>query len=186
MMASLPDHLEKHLGTMAGGWTGEINVALFENQPEVGVSTYVTMGLSRQALDLSDSKSVRMELLTSVYREYDRDEVAGFLQTFAESLADRGRALRRGDVVGPGEPLISGVSASCIYAAIPVFFDDDFATLRETDSSTVLVWVMPVLKEEAHFIRSYGWDPFETALEESSVDFWDLDREPLAFKLSTN
>ena len=122
---------------------------------------------------------MRQELLVSVDDSFDPKNVASFLVTFAEFVRGRNRALLRGDVVGPSEPLISGVRARAAYAAIPVFFDDEFATYRGSSPPTVLVWVIPLPSEDAELVKRQGWQSFEDKLETCSVDFWDLNRPPI-------
>lgn len=64
MKNGIVQHLELHLGKMAGGWgdSGAIQVAQFLDRPQVGTTTYVTLGMSDTALPMA-GRSVRQELL---------------------------------------------------------------------------------------------------------------------------
>ena len=67
-LTSLPAHYERQLGEIVRGWSDEkqthsIQVASFKGQPESGVTTFATLGLSRYVLDLSGTRKIRQELL---------------------------------------------------------------------------------------------------------------------------
>ena len=181
MTANLVEHLETHLGRIAGGWgdAADIQIVQFPDQPQRSVVTYSTLGLSSALLPIGQGRTVRQELLVSVNASFDSESVASFLVTFAEYVRGQGRALLRGDVVGPSEPLVPGVRARAVYAAMPVFFDDDFATYRGSSPPTVIVWLVPLPLEDAKYVRTQGWESFEDKLEAACVDFWDLNRAPL-------
>jgi len=181
MTRDLVEHLEAHLGTMVGGWgnQGDIPVTMFPNQPRPGIVTYSTLGLSKKPLPLPGGRTVRQELVVSVDASYDPKIVASFLITFADYIRKQDRALLRGDVVGPSEPLIPGVKARAVYAAIPVFFSDEFATFRGSEPPTVFVWLIPLPAEDAEYVKATGWESFEDRLEKADINFWNLDRPAL-------
>ena len=181
MTNDIVQHLESHLGQIARGWgdAGDIQVVQFPDQPQPGVVTYTTLGLASTPLPMNQGRTVRQELLVSVDSSFDAKSVASFLVTFAEYVRAQNRALLRGDVVGPSDPLIPGVRASAVYASVPVFFDDAFATYRDSSPPTVLVWLIPLPHEDAEFVNTQGWEPFEDKLESATVDFWDLNRPPI-------
>lgn len=181
MSNDIVQHLEAHFGKIARGWgdAGGIQVAQFPDQPQKGIVTYSTLGLSSIPLPMNQGRTVRQELIFSVESSFDARSVASFLVTFAEYVRAQNRALLRGDVVGPSDPLIPGVRASAVYASLPVFFDDDVATYHGSSPPTVLVWLIPLPPEDAEFVKAQGWESFEDKLEVASVDFWNLNRAPL-------
>ncbi|MEZ4295376.1 MAG: suppressor of fused domain protein, partial [Polyangiaceae bacterium] len=181
MSETLVQHLEKHLGRIAQGWadTGDIQVVQFPNQPHRDVVTYSTLGLSSTPLLTPGGRTMRQELLISVGCTFEPKEIASFLLTFAEHVRGQHGALLRGDVVGPSEPLIPGARSRAVYASIPVFFEDDFATYPGSSPPTVLVWLIPLPLEDAILAKAHGWEAFEEMLETADVDFWDLNRLPI-------
>lgn len=181
---NIVDHLEAHLGAIDGGWgptegSSQIQVVRFNSQPFEGAVTYSTLGMSRTVLPLSDVKQVRQELLFTAYERFPPEQIASFLLTFCEYVLSKNRALLRGDVVGPSTPLISGVAVNAVYAALPVVFSDGLATFAGSTPATVLVWLLPILGNEAAFIKSSGWGKFEDLLEARDPDLWDLNRPSL-------
>jgi hypothetical protein len=181
MTTNITKHLEDYLGTIARGWgdKGDVQVVQFLDQPQKGVVTYSTLGLSLTPLPLNESKAVRQELLVSVDADFDPRQVSSFLVTFSEYVRGQKRALLRGDVIGPSEPLIPGVQARAVYASLPVFFAESFATYCRSIPPTVLVWLIPLPCEDAEYVKRHGWESFEERLETMPVDFWDLNRPPL-------
>lgn len=186
-LSPLIEHLERHLGTMDHAWgeSGEkdgIRVARFPGRPYDGVTTYATLGVSKNPLPMSGDRTVRQELVFFGNDEYPGEQIASFLVTFGEYVCGKAQALLRGDVVGPGPSLIPDArcQANSVYAAIPVLYDDGFATLNATDPATVFVWLVPLRPEEAEFVRREGWESFEDRLERAEVDFGDLQRSSVA------
>jgi len=126
---SLPEHYERHLGQIARGWLDEkrmhgIQVVCFDSQPEKGVKTYATLGLSRHVVNLLEQKRIRQELLISANQSFSSDAIAGLLLSLAEYVLQRGMALLRGEVIGPGTPVITDSTLSAIYVTNPSPFDD--------------------------------------------------------------
>lgn len=181
MTKSLTHHLETHLGRIVRGWgdDGDIQVVMFSNEPEPGVNTYCTLGLSSTPLPMADGRGVRQEFLVSVFDTYDGEQVASLLLTFADYVRQQRRALLRGDVVGPSAPVVPGTQARALYAAIPVFFPDQFATFHGSEPPTVFVWLIPQPANEAEYVKRVGWERYEDRLEAEGVDFWSLDRPGL-------
>ena len=90
-LTSLPEHYERHLGEIARGWSDEkrmhgVQVVCFERQPEPGVRTFATLGLSRHIVELPSAKHVRQELLISANDAFSSDAVAGLLLSLAEHV----------------------------------------------------------------------------------------------------
>jgi hypothetical protein len=96
--------------------------------------------------------------------------------TFSNYILARNQALLRGDIIGPSEPLISDVAVNSVYASIPVLFDEGFSTYTDSSPHTVMVWLIPLLTEEANFVKDRGWSLFEDVLELENPDLMDLNR----------
>jgi hypothetical protein len=180
---SLISHIERTLGQLDKGWSldgcsGSFQVARFRNRPFDGVSTYATLGLSRHTLPMSKEREVRQEFVFSTYEKFSPDKIASFMLSFGEYVLERHQALLRGDVVGPVEPIIPSVAANAVYASVPVIFDQSFSTYEGTLPSTIMVWLVPLVGNEANFIKSNGWGRFEDILEREDPDLWDLNRLP--------
>jgi hypothetical protein len=154
-------------------------VVRIRDQPWEGVSAFVTLGLSHHVLVMESGREVRQELLFAAEDRFPDAAIASFLQTFGEFVLRRHRALLRGDVVGPSEPVIPGTRLNGVYAAIPVLHDERLRTFEGTRPPTVFVWVVPIHGAEAEFVRKQGWEIFEDRLESSDVNLCDLRREPI-------
>jgi hypothetical protein len=178
----LYDHIEKHLGKIVEGWapeTGKFNIQVvrFDATPLKGVSTYSTLGLSNFVLNINEKK-VRQEFVFSVYDHYSASEVASFLMTFAEYIADTGNGLLRGSIK-MGGALIDDAVSNGVYASVPVFFADEFNVFDSTVPPVVFVWLIPISDKDADFIEANGWNEFEDRLEQNDCDFWSLNRNSI-------
>lgn len=180
-MTSLPEHIEKYLGVIESGWSikeevGEVQVVKVPNCPMAGVAAYSTIGLSWTELAMPDDRSVRQELIFAAYETYAATKIASFLLSFGKYVLSTGRALLRGNVVGPHQPLIPGVQANSIFCTLPVMFDARLKTFSDSEPATVFVWLVPITSAESQFVRLHGWNKFEDLLEKEQPDFWNLDR----------
>lgn len=181
---SLISHIESSLGEMDYGWgfkecINGIQVARFKNQPFIGSTTYVSLGLSEFVLPMSGGRTVSQELLFSAYDCFSSEQIASFMLTFCDYVIERKQALLRGDVVGPASTLIPGATVNSIYASIPSVFKGELGTYYHSSPATVIVWLIPLLSAEAAFIKSNGWSRFEDILEANNPDLWDLKRSSI-------
>ncbi len=178
-MNSIADHLESHLGQIAEGWGdgSSLRVVRFAGQPEPGVSAFSTLGLSRHVLSMSDGRSVRQELLLGALDRFSKELIASFLLAIAAKVAPVGKAVLRGEVLGPWRTMAEGADVNSVYATIPVMFADGLPTFPGSNPPTVVVWLIPLIGHEHEWVTSNGWDAFETRLEREGLDFFNLERE---------
>jgi antitoxin YqcF len=177
----LREHYERKLGAIARGWFDEkqvhgIQIVSFKAQPEPGVTTFATLGLSRYVLDLSDTQQIRQELLISANDVFSADAVAGLVLSLAEHVAQRGKALLRGEVIGPGEPVISGSTLTAVYVTNPSPFDKSLTEFASESPATVFAYLVPITAAESSLVREHGWSWFEAQLEAQNPDIWDMAR----------
>jgi hypothetical protein len=179
-LLTLPGHYEQHLGAIARGWSDEkrmhgIQVVRFEGRPEPGVDTYATLGLARHIVELPGSRSIRQELLISADASFSSDAVAGLVLSLAEHVLRRGRALLRGEVIGPAAPVIAGSTLTAVYVTNPSPFDPSL-TEFVSEPPTVFAFLIPIAETEARLVQERGWRWFEDALERRDPDLWNLAR----------
>lgn len=180
-LASLPEHYERHLGKITKGWSDQkqahgVQIVCFEKQPVRGVNTYATLGLSRHDLALSSSRRVRQELLLSADEQFLPDAVAALVLSLAEYVLQRSSALLRGEVIGPGGPVIAGSTLTAIYVTNPSPFDTSLTEFPCESPAVVFAYLVPIFNAEATLIREKGWRWFEEELEQQDPNIWDLTR----------
>jgi len=178
--ASVPEHYERHLGKIDRGWSDEkithgIQVVSFKDQPQPGVTTFATLGLSRHALALSGTRQIRQELLVSANRMFPEAAVAAFVLSLAEHVIERGRGLLRGEVIGPSTPVIAGSTVTAVYVTNPSPFEKSLSEFV-SEPPTVFAYLIPITGAEASLVRDHGWRWFEDQLERQDPDIWDLSR----------
>ncbi len=183
---TLIEHIESYLGSIDKGWSlkfqsRDIQVVKILNCPSLGVSTYATLGMSDFELNLPNGK-VRQELIFSIYDSYDEEDAASFLLTFAESILHSNKGLLRGEVIGPGDSLVSGAKTNSIYVSIPVVFDERVQVYSGGNGGNVVfAWIMPLQEAEVRHVNESGWNSFEDNLSKVHTDFWDLNRPIMSF-----
>jgi hypothetical protein len=185
-MKGVLDHVEKHLGSLAGAWSEQsdgtclpFKILLFKDQPLDDLITFVTLGISEEVLPLRTGRTIRQELVFSAHARFAFWNLAGLVSEIGKELLQTKRSLLRGDVLGPAGPIVPGATLDAIYCGIPIFFPDRFHQSNATDPATVFVWCIPIATSEASLVRTRGWNYFEDLLEESDPDLFDLQRAPV-------
>jgi hypothetical protein len=157
---NMAEHLERHLGKMAGGSSSSslpgVYICEFRDRPSPGIVTLATLGMSHTILDLGGMRGARQELIVGC-RETDLDNIAKLLIHVADRVLQSGRAILRGDVIPLGDNVAKDSALSSLYAAIPVLYPDELATLEDSSPPTVVVWLLPISAAEASLVRSSGW-----------------------------
>lgn len=178
---SLFDHLERALGTIQGGHAegpGELQVVWFS-------SAVATLGLSRHRLAVGDGCTFRQELVM-LFREGEiPPNAAPVVFDLAMEAITHDRAFLRGEVIGPRGVLFDGSRYEALYVAAPVYLPDEFHVYDPTGRDpTVITWLVPITRGEAHLVERRGWRFFESVLVEQDPDLCAPDREGVDLRLS--
>ncbi|MBO0745953.1 MAG: suppressor of fused domain protein [Candidatus Dormibacteraeota bacterium] len=183
---SLVDHLERYLGEIEGGWSVDkdghdmpFQVVRFPRGSGSGTVSFATLGLSRYPQPSYSGKEIRQELLMIVPDRLRDGPVPGLLQQIGMEVLAAARPLLRGEVIGPRGSLVAGSPMEAVYAAIPVYFPDDFAVYEGDDEPIVIAWLVPISAREASYVKQYGWEAFEQHLAETDPDLTDVFRPSL-------
>jgi hypothetical protein len=149
-----------------------------------GIQSYATIGLFKTPLTSRVSgRHQHLELLACGHPVPDEDHgpLPGVLEWVAGRLVADGQAVLRGEVIPLPMPLLPGSTMTALYAAPPVYFDDDFASVvLENGVETSVVWLVPIGETEAAFVRERGWGAFEEELVRQDPDLLDLHRTEIA------
>lgn len=178
---SLPEHYERCLGPIVRGWSDErenhnIQVVNFLNQPEQGVITFATLGLSRHILIANHNRETRQELLMSVSSVHCCEKIAGVMLSICELILKRKKALLRGEVIGPGPEIIMGSTVNAVYVTNPSPFGQAIIGFSDEPPPIVFAFLVPITAKEAEKVHRRGWRWFEDELEAQDPNIWDLFR----------
>jgi hypothetical protein len=178
---SVAEHIEGYLGEISAGWSDTtsshgIQVVSFRDQPMPSVTTYVTLGLSEVELALPRDRKIRQEIVVSAHDSFSGNDIAGFLLSLAEHIKVRGRAVLRGEVVGPWHPILKGATVNSVYVTNPTPFDDGFAEFYRVEPPVIFALLIPITEKEVSLVSNQGWNWFEEMLESQDPDIWDLNR----------
>jgi hypothetical protein len=181
--ADLAAHIEETLGPIEGGWSETVageplwfKVIRVLDRPVPNAATFLTLGASDVELTLPTGRGVRQELVFSCDHRHRSSPIPALLNAVGEELLRGGKALTRGDILGPAGPLFAGSPFTALYSSLPIFFSKAFATWSGSTPPTVFAWLIPITTVEATFVADQGWSEFESLLEARDPDLLDLDR----------
>ena len=177
--APLIEFLETHLGPSRAGSrdpkTG-IQTIYFDDQPAEASVTLTTLGLSNRVLEREDGNKMRQELLFASYEDLDEWRPDVHVLHVADELAEKQKALKRGQVIALEGVLFPESELEAFYCAAPVYWPAEVQRWEGADPAVVVVWLVPITADEATFIEANGWKAFEELLDQSDPDLFDLRR----------
>jgi hypothetical protein len=114
----------------------------------------------------------------------DGDRLAGMVshlyQVGTEMLQGHEGVLR-GQVIGPRGPLWADSKLEALYCARPVYLPEEFASCAlGNGEACVVVWLVPITREEAVYVHTHGWPAFERALVAQNPDLLDAHRSAMS------
>jgi hypothetical protein len=181
---NLVEHFERRLGTITGGSKRKIDgvqIVHYADGRLVDVEAWSTLGMSRHVLAARGTESrYLLEIFLAVRSAPDHSmkDIGWFVEWVAEMMVGRHEARIRGDVQElPGR--IHEISAfDHVYFANPVYYDEAFYDVEvgPDGQRAGIVWLIPVSRREAQFVREYGWRRFEEQLELVDPDLFDMTR----------
>jgi hypothetical protein len=183
-MSNIPEHLEQFLGEMEGGWSYDASrdqmpfqVVRFGKGSGPNSIAFTTLGLSKHVLHSRvTGQELRQELMMLVPDSLRDGPVPGVLQQVGVELIETKHALLRGDVLGPRGQLFQASNMEAVYVAMPVYFPDEFAVCKEDDHDILIVWLVPITRTEAAYVRMNGWEAFEQMLVDRDPNLIDVYR----------
>lgn len=66
--------------------------------------------------------------------------------------------------------LFESSQLEALYCAVPVYFSRPLHTFGESSPVTIFVWLLPITRDEANFVKSRGWSMFEEELARRNPD----------------
>ena len=177
---ALLDHLEGSLGSYAGKgvvepeWNVPFSVLRFEDVPEEGVGTHVTLGLSDHVLVGADGKKRRQELLLSVRQPELALDLAVSVGMY---VLERPVALLEGEIVNI--PVELRGSLTQMVAARPDHVDPALARCDVMEHPVEVVWLLPFAADESHVPTAHGWRALLAWIREEGADPFDVERPSL-------
>jgi hypothetical protein len=153
----------------------KFSIEEFERQPCEGASTLVSFGLAeRQA---KQALHHNHELLFCCQQRFVSLDLAKVIGSIVTKVIQTGKPLFRGDVLGPAGPLLPGVPVEALYVCPPSYFKEPFFKFQASDDVDVhILWLIPIHRGEAEWVRQRGWSEFESLLQAKNPDLLDLKR----------
>jgi hypothetical protein len=149
-----------------------LDVAIFDDTPCEGASTFATAGLS---------PTIGQELLFSCHTPQATAKTTKLLGAIAEQLCQGKAGVRRGLVLGPAGPIEDGALVEAFYVCTPVYYPAELEPLDAADLHVHFFWLVPIHASEATWIRAHDDESyrFEDLLQAQDPDLLDLRRAPV-------
>lgn len=170
-------HLEKHLGKVSDifktdTFPYDVSIFIFRDMPAKGLVTYSTVGVSYHCLN-----NRHYEFVFCCGNDVSESEVAGFLYNMAFKFIHYNVGVLRGQVFEYNSSFSSNMTY--VYISTPFYYDDDFQVCQDEKINVIFPLLIPIYKNEANFIRDFGWKKFENYLIENQKDnLYDVYRNP--------
>jgi hypothetical protein len=179
-------HVEKYLGPIGREWaeleSGQslpFSVVEVKGSPVVRTTSLVTVGFSDAILRFPSGRPTRQELVLAYDNVFAQENTQGLIARVGLDRIESGRAVARGETIGPNGRLFPSSRLEALYGALPVYFPEHFGVSRETDPPTNFLWLVPVGPNEVRFVRECGWEAFEDLMVKTDPDLLDMDRREI-------
>lgn len=129
--------------------------------------------MSNHVLSQRTGRDARLELLCCSLDQPPSWEIVELMAVVGRDVVASHAAMARGQVLGPAGPLVTGSELEAFYCSLPMFWPDDFAQFDGMDPTVTIVWLVPISRAEASYVRDRGWDAFEDLLVEHEPDLRD-------------
>lgn len=152
-------------------------VASLVDIPDIGVTSYSTIGLSDAALQSGDGEFVtRIELCAAA------DSSLNFVPNIIASAAFnilRKRIHHRSGNVMPNYVKEYYVDAKCphLYFTSPFLWKNEFGSVRLQYKTVSWLLCFPISQKEYLYLEENGNDKFESLFQEAKMNIFDIDRE---------
>jgi hypothetical protein len=157
-----------------------ISVAKFNDIPDKGLTTYITIGLSGHQLKQESNRPIRQELMITLDSGYAaRVAVEQVVSTVATMIVKSHNAVKNGEVIGPFGPLFPEdpqMNLTAIGCGSPAYFDEGFDRFDHNDELMVFVELVPLTTKEAKSIEQDGWDQFIDKISSFEIEHLDYYR----------
>lgn len=181
-MVSFIDHIEEHLGLIQGGarLREGVQAAWFADRPTPGSTTVMTLGLSNHVFGQAKGPSVRLELVVACHEStIESFNPASILADICDVIFPAHSAPPRGNVFGPGGRFFPASEMEALYCSLPSCFPEGLQDFDRFPEPFLPIWLIPITRREARFVRERGWQAFEDLIDEADPDLLNLMRPSL-------
>lgn len=182
----LVEHIEKHLGKISISWItedisvpGKIQIIKFMETPAKGITTFITLGLSKHLLQMPSGKKCRQELVICANSNSNAEDLISILLMLGYRTSVSHKAILRGGIEYIGRSLTENPEMSYLYACVPFVFPESFDLLSTATYSIMFPLLIPIYDKEAEIIGKNKKGYFEKILDEQETDLFDIKRPML-------
>jgi hypothetical protein len=178
MLDGLIEHLEAHLGEIAGSWETDpdgndlpFQIVHYAGKAPPRTEIFSTLGLSDYELG---ERGDRIELLMIAPDGLTAGTIPPILLHAGSLPIDADEVPILGDTYNSVEELAEVSPMDALYVGRPLYQPAEFNPFEGDDGRVVFWWLIPIYAIEAEFVEEEGWEAFEQLM-------WDLDVDPTDF-----
>ena len=178
MLDGLLEHLEAHLGEIAGSWQTDpegndlpFQIVHYAGKAPPDSEIFSTLGLSDYELG---EHGDRIELLMIAPEGLTPGTVPPILLHAGSLPIDADDVPVLGDTYSAVEELAEASPMDALYVGRPLYQPTGFNPFEGDAGRVVFWWLIPIYDVEAEFVEEEGWEAFEQLM-------WDLDVDPTDF-----
>jgi hypothetical protein len=178
MLDGLLEHLEAHLGEIAGSWDVDpdgndlpFHIVHYAGKAPPETEIFSTLGLSDYELG---EHGDRIELLMIAPERLTPGTIPPILLHAGSLPIDADAVPVLGDTFRAVEELAEVSPMDALYVGRPLYQPAEFNPFEGDDGRVVFWWLIPIYDVEAEFVDEEGWEAFEQLM-------WDLDVDPTDF-----
>lgn len=156
-----------------------IDIYIGENRPDIGLSTYSTIGLSNYPINViaKDGREIRIEYIGMCKSSFN--EFPNIVASCAFNIIKDNYSCM------PGMVAINAISSYCnelemkhIYYTTPIYWDNLQGVVLNDNIVNWLLMV-PISDEELDYLNKNGEEEFEKIFEKEEVDVFDIYRKSI-------
>lgn len=157
--------------------TSEIDMYIGEDRPDIGLSTYATIGLSEYSIGLqcTDGRELRTEFISLC--NSDVEFFPNIIATCAFNIIKDGYSCKPGAVY-PNviEEYYENLNMKHIYFTAPYLWEN-LGSVDMGDRMVAWLLPIPISDSEFEYLKKNGDEKFEELLEKNQVDIFDFYRK---------
>jgi hypothetical protein len=186
VIEGLVEHVERHLGPIAGEWDADPagdplpfsivhHIVAGRSRAPADTEVFSTLGISDHRLGPHRS---RVELLMIAPADLTPGAIPPVLHHAGEMLIEAADVPQLGDTFSAVDGLREVSPMDNLLVLRPLYQKPDFSPFDNGFERVHFLWLIPVYDVEAEFAEAEGWPAFEQLMWDLDVDPTDFVREP--------
>lgn len=149
------------------------------NQPQKGVTSYSTIGLSEHSIGLkADNKKLRVEIVSAAYSNFNH--TPNIIATCAFYIINDNFTCYPGAIFKYIIKLYTlDTKLTSVLMVPPFLWEGKLKNIETSEGIVTFLMAIPISDSEKDYAMENGSEALEKLLEEKKVDIFDYNRQPV-------